>query len=81
MKEDYKKYVRVPPYSTKTGVKIGLLYRAPFCAHMDGDAHALQKALLKKKAKEPIHYGDWAVGITSVILLVVIVILEVFHVL
>lgn len=52
MKENYKFYRKVPPYMTKTGVQIGLLYQEPFEKRMDQDGFALQKALLAHKYKD-----------------------------
>ena len=46
MKANYRK---VPPYMTKAGVQIGLLYQEPFEARMDKDGYALQKALLSQR--------------------------------
>jgi hypothetical protein len=84
MKADYKKYRKVPPYMTKTGIQIGLLYQEPFETRIDKDAYRIQEALLFKKAKtykQPIHYGDLAVGVVSVIGIIAIIVLEVMHVL
>jgi hypothetical protein len=44
-------YRKVPPYMTKAGVQIGLLYQEPFEARMDEDGFALQRALLSQKHK------------------------------
>ena len=82
MKEDYKKYVRTPPYTTKAGVQIGLLYREPFEVRVDRDAYELQGRILSKYDKsKTVHYGDRAVGIFSAVIFVAIILLEVFHVL
>ena len=84
MKTNYKKYRKTPPYMTKAGVQIGLLYQEPFEARIDKDAYRLQEALLSKRYKadyrEPIHYGDLAVGVVSVILLIALIVLGVSHV-
>jgi len=83
METNYKKFRKVPPYMTKTGVKIGLLYQEPFESRMDKDEYKLQEALLKKKTfkyRDPIHYGDLAIGIVSVIGIIAIVVLGFYHV-
>ena len=49
MEADYKKFRKVPPYMTKTGVKIGLLYQEPFEIRASKDADALQRVVLEKK--------------------------------
>jgi hypothetical protein len=51
METNYKKFRKVPPYMTKTGVQIGLLYQEPFEVHMDKDAYRLQRALLSERYK------------------------------
>lgn len=69
---------------TKTGIQIGLLYTEPFETRIDKDAYRLQEALLSKKAntyKPPIHYGDLAVGVVSVILFIALILMGVLHVL
>ena len=72
---------------TKTGIQIGLLYQEPFETRIDKDAYRFQEALLSKKYddsidyEEPIHYGDLAVGVVSVIGIIVIIVMGVFHVL
>jgi hypothetical protein len=85
MTADYKKFRKVPPYMTKTGIQIGLLHQEPFESRIDKDAYRLQEALLKKRYKgeykEPIHYGDLAVGVVSVILFIILIVMEVYHVL
>ena len=87
VKANYKKYRKVPPYMTKTGVQIGLLYTEPFETRIDKDAYRFQEALLSKRLEDkmdyepPIHYGDLAVGVVSVIGLIILVVMGVFHVL
>jgi len=49
METNYKKLRKVPPYMTKTGVKIGLIYQEPFEARIDKDAYKLQRSLLSKR--------------------------------
>jgi len=84
MEAKKKHYRKVPPYMTKSGVQIGLLYQEPFEARMDRDAYRLQDALLQKKSykyREPIHYGDLAVGIFCVVGIIICIVLEIYHVL
>ena len=51
METNYKKFRKVPPYMTKTGIQIGLLYQEPFEVRMDKDAYKLQRALLSQRYK------------------------------
>jgi len=51
MKTNYNKYRKTPPYMTKTGVQIGLLYQEPFETRIDKDAYKLQRALLSQRYK------------------------------
>lgn len=46
-----KSYRRVPPYMTKTGVQIGLLYQEPFEARMGRDEYAWQETFLAQRYK------------------------------
>jgi hypothetical protein len=46
-----KNYRSVPPYMTKTGVKIGLLYQEPFEARMGRDEYAWQETFLAQRYK------------------------------
>lgn len=46
-----KNYRRVPPYMTKTGVQIGLLYQEPFEARMGRDEYAWQETFLAQRYK------------------------------
>lgn len=50
--EAKKHYRKVPPYMTKTGVQIGLLYQEPFEARMSRDEHAWQKTFLAQKIED-----------------------------
>jgi hypothetical protein len=49
MEADYKKFRKVPPYMTKAGVKIGLLYQEPFETRASKDADAFQQSCFRKK--------------------------------
>lgn len=86
-KANYKKYRKVPPYMTKKGIQIGLLHTEPFETRIDKDAYRLQEALLSKRLdnksndKKPIHYGDLAVGVVSLIALIVLIVMGVSDVL
>jgi hypothetical protein len=65
-----KKYYRkTPPYMTKTGVQIGLLYQEPFELRESKDADALQKILLEKRLYKPKQHiaVDWIIVAISVI--------------
>lgn len=76
MEANYKKYRKVPPYMTKTGLQIGLLHQEPFEARMDHDAYRLQEALLAQKykpVKKEVLFIDGVIGFLSVILLISIV--------
>lgn len=73
MKQHYRK---TPPYMTKTGIQIGLLYQEPFETRASKDADALQQVVLEKrlyKLKKHITV-DWlivaisVVGLASIIL-------------
>lgn len=46
-----KSYRKVPPYMTKTGVQIGLLYQEPFEARMGRDEYAWQETFLAQRYK------------------------------
>ena len=73
MEADYKKFRKVPPYMTKTGIKIGLLYQEPFEARIDKDAYKLQRALLAQKYKSVNRFqltSDMLVVIVCVIILI-----------
>jgi len=73
MEADYKKFRKVPPYMTKTGVKIGLLYQEPFEARIDKDAYKLQEALLTQKHK-PVNRSQLTPDMLVVVVCVVILI-------
>lgn len=76
MKTNEKKYRKTPPYMTKTGIQIGLLYQEPFETRASKDADALQQALLEKrlyKPKERITV-DWVIVAISIVGLALIVI-------
>lgn len=49
MKTNEKRYRKTPPYMTKTGIQIGLLYQEPFETRASKDADALQQVLLEKR--------------------------------
>jgi hypothetical protein len=46
-----KHYRKEPPYMTKTGVQIGLLYQEPFEARMGRDEYAWQKTFIAQNIK------------------------------
>jgi len=46
-----KNYRSVPPYMTKTGIQIGLLYQEPFEARMGRDEYAWQETFLAQRYK------------------------------
>lgn len=74
MKQHYRK---IPPYMTKAGVQIGLLYQEPFETRIDKDAYRLQEALLRKKLYRPRKFvltPDSLIVIVSVITLIGILI-------
>ena len=50
MKQHYRK---TPPYMTKTGIQIGLLYQEPFETRASKDADALQQVILEKRLYKP----------------------------
>jgi hypothetical protein len=66
MKQHYRK---TPPYMTKTGIQIGLLYQEPFETRASKDADALQQVLLEKrlyKLKKHITV-DWLIVAISIV--------------
>lgn len=69
MEANDKKYRKTPPYMTKTGVQIGLLYQEPFETRASKDADALQQALLEKRLYKPKNYitVDWLIVAISVV--------------
>ena len=75
MEADYKKFRKVPPYMTKAGIKIGLLYQEPFEARMGRDEYAWQQTFLAqryKPVKEEIYFIDKCIFAVSVVGIVVI---------
>jgi hypothetical protein len=73
MKTDDQKYRKTPPYMTKAGIKIGLLYQEPFEARIDKDAYKLQRALLAQKHK-PVNRFQLTPDMLVVIVCVIILI-------
>lgn len=75
MKTNENKYRKTPPYMTKTGVQIGLLYQEPFETRASKDADALQQVLLEKRLYKPRGHitVDWLIVVISVIGLFAIV--------
>jgi len=73
MKTDDQKYRKTPPYMTKAGIKIGLLYQEPFEARIDKDAYKLQRALLAQKYK-PVNRFQLTPDMLVVIVCVIILI-------
>jgi len=76
METNYKKFRKVPPYMTKTGVQIGLLYQEPFEARIDEDGFALQRALLRQKhnVNEPYVMIDAVIVAVCVVTLIALII-------
>ena len=72
MKQNYRK---TPPYMTKTGIQIGLLYQEPFETRASKDADALQQTLLEKRLYKPksLITIDWLIVALSVVGLIGIV--------
>ena len=72
-----KNYRSVPPYMTKTGIQIGLLYQEPFEARMGRDEYAWQETFLAQRYK-PVKtntlFVDSVIVATCVVLLIGIVI-------
>lgn len=75
MKTNEKKYRKVPPYMTKTGIQIGLLHQEPFETRASKDADALQQVLLEKRLYKQKSFitVDWVIVAISVVGLFVIV--------
>lgn len=73
MKANYRK---TPPYMTKTGVQIGLLYQEPFETRASKDADTLQQVLLEKRLYKPKKHitVDWVIVAISVVGLIAILI-------
>jgi len=68
MEANQRHYRKTPPYMTKAGVKIGLLYQEPFETRASKDADALQQALLEKRLYKPKGHItiDWLIVAISV---------------
>lgn len=83
MKTNEKQYRKVPPYMTKTGIQIGLLYQEPFETRASKDADALQQALLEKRLYKPKSFitVDWLIVAISILGIVAIVIGGVYGIL
>lgn len=78
-----KQYRRVPPYMTKTGLQIGLLYQEPFEARMGRDEYAWQETFLAqryKPVKDKSLFIDTVIGVLCVTLLAAIVVGVYYHV-
>ena len=76
MEANDKKYRKTPPYMTKTGVQIGLLYQEPFEARASKDADVFQQVVLNKKLYKPKSFItiDWLIVAISVVGLLAIAI-------
>ena len=76
MKTNERRYRKTPPYMTKAGVKIGLLYQEPFETRASKDADVLQQVLLEKRLYKPKSHitVDWMIVAISVVGIIVIVI-------
>jgi hypothetical protein len=75
MKTDYKRFRKVPPYMTKAGIQIGLLYQEPFEARMGKDEYAWQETFLAqryKPVKGEIYFIDKIICALSVVGIVII---------
>jgi hypothetical protein len=75
MKTDYKRFRKVPPYMTKAGIQIGLLYQEPFEARMGKDEYAWQETFLAqryKPVKGEIYFIDKIIFAVSVVGIIVI---------
>ena len=75
MKTNEKRYRKTPPYMTKTGIQIGLLYQEPFETRASKDADALQQVLLEKRLYKQKSFItiDWLIVAISVIGLLAII--------
>lgn len=75
METNQKRYRKTPPYMTKTGIQIGLLYQEPFETRASKDADALQQVLLEKRLYKQKSFitVDWVIVAISVVGLFVIV--------
>jgi hypothetical protein len=76
MEANGKKYRKTPPYMTKTGVQIGLLYQEPFETRASKDADVLQQVVLNKRLYKPksLITIDWLIVAISVVGLLAIAI-------
>ena len=76
MEANQKHYRKTPPYMTKTGVKIGLLYQEPFETRASKDADVLQQVVLNKRLYKPKSFItiDWLIVAISVVGLLAIAI-------
>ena len=83
MEANKKNYRKVPPYMTKTGIQIGLLYQEPFETRASKDADALQEVLLTKRLYKPKQHitVDWVIVAISVVGLALIIIGGVYGIL
>ena len=75
MKTNEKRYRKTPPYMTKTGIQIGLLYQEPFETRASKDADALQQVLLEKRLYKPKEHitVDWLIVAISLVGLFLII--------
>ena len=75
MEANDKKYRKTPPYMTKTGVQIGLLYQEPFETRASKDADAFQQVVLSKRLYKQKSFitVDWLIVAISVVGLLSIV--------
>jgi hypothetical protein len=75
MKTNEKRYRKVPPYMTKTGIQIGLLYQEPFETRASKDADVFQQVVLEKRLYKPksLITIDWLIVALSVVGLIGIV--------
>ena len=76
MEANDKKYRKTPPYMTKTGVQIGLLYQEPFETRASKDADVFQQVVLNKRLYKPksLITIDWLIVAISVVGLLAIAI-------
>ena len=76
MEANGKKYRKTPPYMTKTGVQIGLLYQEPFETRASKDVDVFQQVVLNKRLYKPKSFItiDWLIVAISVVGLLVIAI-------
>ena len=76
MEANEKKYRKTPPYMTKTGVQIGLLYQEPFETRASKDADVFQQVILDKRLYKPKSFRtiDWLIVAISVVGLLAIAI-------